>query len=1088
MAVSLWNIPTGYEFDILIERSNVDILLQVATGLQNIELELISGKLPTGTRIEGNKIVGTVYEVAIDTVFTCVIRAHWEGYFDDRTVKFIVTGADTPSWTTNRGLLPVGSNNTFFILDNEIIDFQLVAIDNDLPAGDQLTYFIADGDGQLPPGIILTEDGRLSGTTEALLSLDRRFQYGGYDNMPFGDFPFDYAVLSGNGYSTFFYDTQTYDYSEGTQSLRKLNRYYPFTVTVTDGDTFVKREFKIYLVGDDYLRADNTIMRSSTGVFTADITHVRTPRWITPRNLGFKRANNYTTIYLDILDNDQLVGAVTYTLESENDDGTPSDLPPGLSLDSRTGEITGRLPYQPAITESYKFSIRATRVEGDFENVSIFANFYEDVLLGNTQFKVYKLDLTGNIDGVADLQDLLGRQIILNKRIYQVIRVDASNLDYDIIEVDDTIGPNISLLVSRNGNINDNVLFVSRLEEFEKEKYQKASLNFTENEKYNIIDIYPYIEYEIVHNNLTFNNQELKDAFGLERDVYIQKLEDTRWRILIPSTARTRIIADIRNFASINDGSSAPAKVTLLRDNEDRLMFDNLLQRQLIKGRNIGVALFKDDFFREDIVLASEDETTRPSTVKTFELSIIGEIDSNIKWITNSYLGSITANYISTLRVEAETTVPDSTMVYRLVNGRLPFGMRLTHYGEIVGTANQFANQEQRGLTTFDNNIVSWDGQNPGDTTFDRRYKFTIEAADRFGFTAITQEFILDVEDLDNTQYTDIVARPMLKIDQRQMYKELISNSDIFTPSYIYRADDENFGVRSDLEMLVFAGIESRQIEEFVSAAAKNHRKTRYRLGPLQKAIAREPGTRETIYEVVYIPVIDPAVPRTGKTRKTYKIDTKEKITADSVQYSTKDDSSNKGEGLLQLPVYGREIVKFVFSENGKDLIIDTRSAESIKVNIDNADLTIDLKDISDVTIALEISDSEIQRIRPEPANTIKADTDAVRVSDSKDQTRHISNIVNMRDNIQSIGKKERGYLPLWMRTPQEGFQELGYISAIPICYCVPGTADDVILNIKNSNFDFKKIDFIIDRYIVKRTKDYFDEKYILFANYQFNV
>lgn len=1085
-SVSLWNTPTGAEIALIIERSKTEILLPVATGFQDLEIEIISGQLPGGTRLEGTKIAGITFEVAVDTVFTCVFRAHANGYFDDRTFKFVVTGADAPTWTTNSGLLPVGTNNTFFILDNEIIDFQLVARDNDIPAGDVLTYFIADGDGVLPPGISLTEDGRLYGTTEALLSLDKRYQSGGYDTQPYGEFPLDYSVLSGNGYSTFFYDTQTYDYSEFTQSLRKQNRFYPFAVTVTDGNTFTRREFKIYLVGDDYLRADNTVMSASTGVFTADVTPVRTPKWITPRNLGFKRANNYTTIYLDIIDNDQLVGVVTYTLESENDDGSPSELPTGLSLDSRTGEITGKLPYQPAVTESYKFSVRATRVEGAFETVSVFANFYEDVLLGNKIFKVYKLDLTGSIDGVSDLQDLLNRQVIINRQLLTVTRVDASNDEYDIIEVNDTLAPNISLLVSRLGNYNDSILFVSRLQEHEKEKYIDSKLTFSTTESYTITNITPYIEYEIEHPNLEFTEQGLTSTFGGE--CYIQKIQDNIWRIQLPSTAKTRIISLIREFVTPSDGSSSVARVTLIRDNEDRLTFNTPLVRQLNQGRNIGIALFKNDFFREDIIVASEDETTRPSSVKTFELNVIGEIDSNIKWLTDSYLGSIEANYISTLRVEAETTVPDSTMVYQIVDGKLPFGMRLNHYGEIVGAANQFASSTENGLTTFDNRSITWDGKFPGATSFDRRYSFTVEARDRFGFTAITRKFVLDVLDLDSRKYTDIVARPMLKLEQRQQYKELTSNSNIFPTNKIYRADDQNFGIKDSIEMLVFAGIEAKQIDQFVAAAAKNHKKTRYRLGPIQKAIAREPGTRETIYEVIYIPVIDPAAPQSGAVRSSLTINTGKKITADSVQYSTKDDSSNRGEGLLQLPVYGREIVKFVFSENGKELIVDTRAAGSIKVNVDNSDFVVDVRDSADVSVELKLDDSEPQRLRPDTANTIKADSNAIQVSDSKDQKRYISSIANMRDNIDQIGEKQREYLPLWMRTPQEGFQELGFISAIPICYCKPGTADSIILNIKNSKFDFKKIDFVIDRYIIKQTETNNNEQFILFANYQFNV
>ena len=285
-SVSLWNLATGSEITTLIERSTVNINLPVANGLTGIEIEVISGSIPTGTRIEGTSIVGTAYEVTTDTVFTATLRAHWEGYIDDRTIKIVVTGPDAPQWLTAEGLLPVGPNDTFFVLDSEYVDFQLIAIDSDLPAGDELEFYIAEGDGTLPPGLELTADGRLTGIIEPLLSLDKRYQDGGYDTMPYGEIPMDYAVYSGNGYSSFYYDSQTYDFFEETTSLRKLNRYYPFFVTVTDGDTFVRRKFKIYVVADDFLRADNTLMSVSSGVFTADNTHVRTPAWVTPRDLG----------------------------------------------------------------------------------------------------------------------------------------------------------------------------------------------------------------------------------------------------------------------------------------------------------------------------------------------------------------------------------------------------------------------------------------------------------------------------------------------------------------------------------------------------------------------------------------------------------------------------------------------------------------------------------------------------------------------------------------------------------------------------------------------------------------------------------
>jgi len=127
----LWNVTTGTRLQTLIERSQVNIILPLANGV-DADVELISGSIPSGTRLENNIIVGTVYEVAYDTTFNAVFRATTDEKFQDCTIEFVVTGPDSPTWQTNEGLLPVGSNNSLFILDNEIIDYQLVATDTDL--------------------------------------------------------------------------------------------------------------------------------------------------------------------------------------------------------------------------------------------------------------------------------------------------------------------------------------------------------------------------------------------------------------------------------------------------------------------------------------------------------------------------------------------------------------------------------------------------------------------------------------------------------------------------------------------------------------------------------------------------------------------------------------------------------------------------------------------------------------------------------------------------------------------------------------------------------------------------------------------
>ena len=132
---ALWNVPTGTKITNLIERSVVDIKMPLANGVTPT-LEVISGSLPNGTRIEGTSVVGTVYEVAYDTIFRATIRADYKGIWEDRTIEFAVSGPDDPVWNTPQGDLPVGPNSTFYILDSARINFQLNATANELPAGD----------------------------------------------------------------------------------------------------------------------------------------------------------------------------------------------------------------------------------------------------------------------------------------------------------------------------------------------------------------------------------------------------------------------------------------------------------------------------------------------------------------------------------------------------------------------------------------------------------------------------------------------------------------------------------------------------------------------------------------------------------------------------------------------------------------------------------------------------------------------------------------------------------------------------------------------------------------------------------------
>lgn len=779
MALSIWTEKSGYSFGSVSERTRVNQSLPVAydnffDDSTNVDFSVIAGQLPPGLRIQEDRIVGTPFEVVRTTEFKFVIRANYDGQLADRTFKMTVVGEDEPTWITNAGSLPIGSNDAYYILDSSYIDFQLEAIDNDESAGQILKYFIASGDGELPPGLIMTDGGRIVGWVQPALAIPISAGNGHFDTSVYDTVAYDFGYRSSNGFDSYVYDVSIYDFSAPSQSPKKLNRNYEFIVTITDGDTVSKRKFRIYVVGDDFFRADNVITRSGDGTFTADISYVRAPIWTTPANLGTRRANNYQIFKLDVYDGFDL-GPVVYSLDSVNPDSTPSRIPPGMQFDPSTAEVFGVVPYQPAITKTYKFTVTATR-------------------LSNTS----------------------------------------------------------------------------------------------------------------------------ETAFSK----------------------------------------------------------------------------------------------------RTFTVNILGEVESVITWNTPENLGSIGANLVSSLSVSASSTLTESVILYTIQSGELPPGLTLNLDGEIVGKVKQFGTLTEPGVLTLDGGDLILDF---GDTTLDKSYEFTVQARDILGYSATTRTFTLIVDTPNDRLYSNLIVKPFLKLNQRDLFKTFITNSNVFDVTAIYRPSDPNFGIQKDLKMLVYAGIETKTAGEVAGIIGRNHKPKRFKLGSLKKAVAKEEGTNNSIYEVVYIDVIDPL---------------------------------EIGSTTLELTEY-------------------VQSSDPIKITVDNNN---------------DFYQGPINEINPFWSRPIpffaSADRNDLFAGENGAETRFPSSISLWRKRIKELGLTERNYLPLWMRSVQEdSVQELGFVKAIPLCYCKPGRADDIILNIKNNGFDFKQIDYVIDRYIIDSVTGYSADKYIAFRN-----
>lgn len=1099
-----WTVPNNYTLGTFQERERLEIALPLASTT-DITTTVISGSLPNGLRISNNKIIGTPFEVARTTTSKFVVRATSPEGVLDRTFFIVVEGEDDPVWVTPEGRLPVGPNSVYFILDSSLIDYQLVARDNDLPTGQTLKYYIQDGDGELPPGITLTTDGKLVGQVEPLLSLEVNDTDGGYDSGFFSRNPYDFSIPSGNGLDTYFYDATTYDFSIPTLRPKKLNRLYEFIVTAADNVSETKRRFQIYVVGDDFVRSDNTIMKAADGVFTADATYLRVPVWLTPNDLGLRRANNYSTIYLETLDQNTTSGIIRYLLEPINDDGSDSILPPGLVLDESTGELAGIIPYQPKVTQDYKFTVSAVRNDADMGIVTVFATFSEDAMSGATTFKVAKLPRT-LVDGLDDLQSLIGKDIAIEGKYYNIISTNGDNEDYDTITISEGLRPlynRAPLSLAVDATAGSDHFFITTLSDSDTAFYIGKTITFSATELHQIETISDYVEWVITIEDSTSAIELNTDITGWEGDLestlesffafngypaYVNTLSGVggivEVSINVPSTSTTRNTNYIKSLFHTSD--SAEVFVQLLSQTK-RVGLDENLDRNLYKNRQISFGGVIGTSFNKSFPRAEVDIIEKP---RTFTIRLLGEVDSTITWISNSNLGIISANRISTLKIQASTTLTDSTVKYSIISGSLPPGLTFKSDGEIVGKVPVFGTEDALGLTFFDSNTTTFDGQT---TTYDRVYEFTVLAQDRFRYSSIERTFTLRVDDSDQNYYSNIYMKPFIQTSVREQYTSIVDNANIIDPTIIYRPSDPNFGVQRDLKSLVYAGIETQTIDKFVAATAKNHKRKRYNIGELKTAIAKTEGTNDIVYEVVYLELIDPAKPISGKTRNNFRtVNRSNRITADSIKYETKDDLFNERDGSVSItvPLADGNIVNI--SLFGNTFTVQTRTT-TVEAYQSNGNIEILTREGEVIKLAPTIvsginGDGSPWRWRPK-TNTITADNNAVQVDQNTDSKKYISNIDNMRENISKVGESSRDFLPLWMRTPQAGsLADLDYVFAIPLVYTKPGYSEIVKANILNQGFNFNIINYDIDRYIIDSTTGNSNEQYIVFANYSYNI
>lgn len=128
---------------------------------------------------------------------------------------------------------------------------------------------------------------------------------------------------------------------------------------------------------------------------------------------------------------------------------------------------------------------------------------------------------------------------------------------------------------------------------------------------------------------------------------------------------------------------------------------------------------------------------------------------------------------------------------------------------------------------------------------------------------SVFRRFTVKVDRYFNKPYQRLYIKCMPPENDRQLIDQLIQNQDIIPNNLVYRSDDPNFGVASDVVYDHAYGLDPDSLETYVNSLELNHYWKNLTLGEIQTARALDANGNE-LYEVVYSKIIDNLVNNEG--------------------------------------------------------------------------------------------------------------------------------------------------------------------------------------------------------------------------------
>ena len=231
---------------------------------------------------------------------------------------------------------------------------------------------------------------------------------------------------------------------------------------------------------------------------------------------------------------------------------------------------------------------------------------------------------------------------------------------------------------------------------------------------------------------------------------------------------------------------------------------------------------------------------------RSFSMTVIGNIDIGVQFTSATNLGTVTAGIPSLISIEATAVDANRVLEYSVTAGSLPTGLTLSPTGNIIGKV------DKTEFTTVDDNAITFDSNT---LSLDRKYTFTVTVSDQYQSVATTKEFNLTVSLPYAVEYGSMIAKGLVPGVDRNLFYQVAQDPNINSVENIFRPEDPAFGMRSNPEMLLIAGLQHQTLTTLQTQMQQKHPVTSVYFGDIKTAVAKQNNT--TKYEVVYIEMKD---------------------------------------------------------------------------------------------------------------------------------------------------------------------------------------------------------------------------------------